>query len=95
MLAIAAYWLEQDPERVEPVLIAIRRRANWLADGKWQLGSPIAGLSGDYRWFLERKYGYKLYYRVEGDPPTVLSLIAVRHSRQRPLGASSLREGDT
>ncbi|MHB1004589.1 MAG: hypothetical protein ACYC3S_02980 [Chloroflexota bacterium] len=92
MLRIAAFWLEQDPERVEAVLTAIRRRSHWIANGKWELGNAIPGLARDYRWYLERTYGYKVYCRIDGDPPSLLSVIAVRHSRQHPLSASTLRQ---
>lgn len=91
LLRVATYWLEQDPERLEAVLNATRRRVRWIADDHWELGTPIVGLSRDYRWFLERRYGYKVYCRREGEPPSLLSVIAVRHGRQRPLSPSTLR----
>jgi plasmid stabilization system protein ParE len=88
---IADFWREQDRPKVRLVLEAIRHRANWLADGHAEIGTPIDGLPRAYRWYRERAYGYKLFYRLEGDPPARLSVITVRHGRQRPLKPSTLR----
>ena len=91
ILRIAAYWLERDPDRLSEVLATIRARADWIADNRHQSGRLVVGLPRSYRWYLERSYGYKIYYRVEGDPPETLSVITIRHSRERPLGPSTLR----
>jgi plasmid stabilization system protein ParE len=91
-LRITSYWLEQEPNLLPAVISAIRRRVAWIADGRHLMGTPIGEPGKSYRWYLEREYGYKIYYRVEGDPPNTLGVIAVRHGRQRPLKATTLRK---
>lgn len=88
---IAAYWQEQDPERLSAVVSTIRKRAAWIADGNYLLGARIGSEATNYRWSLEREFGYKIYYRVEGTPVESIAIIAVRHGRQRPLKPSTLR----
>ncbi len=90
-LRIAAHWQEQEPELLPAVISAIRRRVAWIADGNHLPGTPIGAEGRDCRWYLEREYGYKIYYRVEGDPPDSIGVIAIRHGKQRPLRSSTLR----
>ncbi|MHB1160808.1 MAG: type II toxin-antitoxin system RelE/ParE family toxin [Chloroflexota bacterium] len=92
-LRIAGFWLEQEPDLVPVVISAIRRRVAWIADGHHLMGTPIDGGEREgCRWYLEREYRYKIYYRIEGDPPDTMGIIAIRHGRQRPLKASTLRQ---
>jgi plasmid stabilization system protein ParE len=90
---IASFWLEQDRTKVRLVLESIYRRAGWLANGHSEVGTPIEGLPRSYRWFRDRTFGYKLFYRIEteGDVPARLASITIRHGRQRPLAAGTLR----
>jgi hypothetical protein len=90
-MRIAAFWMEQEPELLPAVVSTVRRRVAWIADGHHLLGTPVGEEAKGYRWQMEREYGYKIYYRIEGDPPDTLGVIAVRHSRQRPLNASTLQ----
>jgi plasmid stabilization system protein ParE len=90
-LRIAGFWLEQEPDLLPVVISAIRRRVAWIADGHHLLGFPIGDEAKGYRWQLEREYGYKVDYRIEGDPPDTLGVIAVRHGRQRSLKSSTLQ----
>ena len=89
---IAEYWANVNPDMLPAAMGAIYRRVEWLADGHHQAGVPVIGLSRDYRWYLERRYGYKIYYRLEQDPPDTISIIALRHGRERPLKLSTLRK---
>ena len=88
---IADYWQEQDPAKVAAVVRAIYLRVNWLADGRSQLGSPIAELPSMDRVYRERAFGYKIFYRIEGSPAEELSVLTIRHSRERPLRPSTIR----
>jgi plasmid stabilization system protein ParE len=88
---IADYWLERNPANVPNVVRAIYQRVSWLADGRPQLGAPIPGLPHTYRVYRERTYGYKVYYRVEDSHPDELSILTIRHSRERPLRPSTIR----
>lgn len=90
-LRITSFWLEQEPELLPSVISAIRERVAWIADGHCLLGTPIVDRPTSYRWYLEREYGYKIYCRIEGDPPDTIAVIAIRHGRQRPLKPSTLR----
>ena len=88
---IADYWLEHDPEVLPVAVRAIYQRVNWLADGNQQVGPPVTGLPRNYRVYRERRYGYKIYYRIEGTPTDLLAVLTIRHSRERPLSPSTLR----
>ncbi len=90
-LRIAGFWLDQEPDLLSTVIATIRTRVAWIANGHHLLGTPISDRTSNYRWYLEREYGYKIYYRVEGDPPDTLGVIAIRHGRQRPVKGSTLR----
>ena len=90
-LRITGFWLEQEPDLVPVVISSIRKRVAWIADGHHLSGTPIGGPLKDYRWYLERKYGYKIYYRIEGQPPNTIAVITIRHGRERPLKATALR----
>ena len=89
---ISDHWVERDPRKVRVVIGAIRQRVNWIADGHTEVGSPVKGMPANYHWYLERTYGYKIFYRAEGSPPTGIAVITVRHVRQRPLSPSTLRK---
>lgn len=91
-LRIASFWLEREPELLSAVISTIRERVTWIADGRHLLGAPIGDGPTSYRWYLEREHGYKIYYRIEGNPPDTVAVIAVRHGRQRPLKPSTLRK---
>ncbi len=91
-LRIASFWLEQEPGLLPSVISALRKRVAWIADGHHLLGTPIGNEAKSYRWHHEREYGYKIYYRIEGDPPDTVGVIAIRHGRQRPLKPSTLRK---
>ena len=91
-LRITSFWLEQEPGLLPAVVSALRKRVAWIADGHHLLGTPIGDEVKGYRWCLDREYGYKIYYRIEGDPPDTVGVIAIRHGRQRPLKASTLRK---
>ena len=88
---IESYWLQQNPAILPSVLYAILARATWIGDSHALIGSPVPGLRMTYRWQLERTYGYKVYYRVNGDPPTSVTIITIRHGLQRPLGPVAIR----
>jgi plasmid stabilization system protein ParE len=88
---IAAFWLDQEPDLLPVVIAAIRSRVGWIADGHFLSGAPIDEAKR-YRWYLEPRYGYKVYYRIEGAPAHTLAVIAIRHGRQRPLKGSTLRK---
>lgn len=88
---VSRHWMSRNPEAQPAVLHEIYRRVQWLADDHYKAGMAVSGLSHKYRWIIDRTYGYKIFYRVEGDPPQVLRVITLRHSRERPLKASTLR----
>jgi plasmid stabilization system protein ParE len=87
---IAAFWANVNPALLPEVLAALNVHAAWLASGNHLLGTRIVGLNDRYRSSLERRFGYKLFYRLEGDPPNTVAVFAIRHGRQRPLAASTL-----
>ncbi|MCL5958541.1 MAG: type II toxin-antitoxin system RelE/ParE family toxin [Chloroflexi bacterium] len=89
---IADYWLENNPANVAAVTAAVMGRVNWIADGHFHMGTPVKDLPNTYRSYLERAFGYKIYYRIEGKPPEGIAVISVRHARQRPLTPSTLRK---
>lgn len=91
-LRIAGFWLEREPDLLPSVISTLRKRVAWIAEGCHLLGTPIGDEARGYRWYLEPRYGYKIYYRIEGDPPDTMAVIAVRHGRQRPLRPSTLRK---
>ncbi len=87
---IATFWADANPALLPEVLAAINARVAWLAAGNHALGTQIGGLDPAYRFILERRFGYKIFYRLEGDPPTTIAVFAVRHGRQRPLNPATL-----
>lgn len=88
---IEKYWLEQNPAIIPSVMPAILARVTWIGDDHALLGSQVPELPATYRWQLERTYGYKVYYRVDGDPPTSITIITIRHGRQRPLNPATIQ----
>jgi hypothetical protein len=90
---IASFWLGHDRAKVGLVLESVYRRVNWLADGHSEIGTQIDGLPRSYRWFRDRTFGYKLFYRIEtdGDVPARLAIITILHGQQRPLAAGTVR----
>ena len=72
------------------VLAAVNRRVEWVANGNHLLGTRMGDLDPAYRYVLERRFGYKIYYRIEGEPPQAIAVFAIRHGRQRPLADPSL-----
>lgn len=88
---IAAYWVENDPDQLRPVLTAIYERIHWLADEHYLLGASVPGLPSTYRCYRERRYGYKIYYRLESKPTVTMSILTIRHGREHPLRPSTLR----
>jgi plasmid stabilization system protein ParE len=88
---IADYWIENDPDLLSTVIRAIYQRVSWLADGHDHLGTPVPGLPQNYRVYRERRYGYKIYYRLEGTPPDQLAVPTIRYGRERPLSPSTVR----
>jgi plasmid stabilization system protein ParE len=72
------------------VFAAINERVGWLASGRHLLGTQISGLDQNYRHVLDRRFGYKIFYRLEGEPPDTIAVFAIRHGRQRPLEAGTL-----
>ncbi|TAK27929.1 MAG: type II toxin-antitoxin system RelE/ParE family toxin [Chloroflexota bacterium] len=92
---IAEFWRDKDRTKVRAVIEAIRQRVAWLTDGHAELGSPMNDLPQSYRWYRERTFGYKIFYRTEGDPVTRIAIITIRHGRQRPLSPSTIRKRAT
>ncbi|MBI4320212.1 MAG: type II toxin-antitoxin system RelE/ParE family toxin [Chloroflexi bacterium] len=88
---IESYWLGQNPAILPSVLQAILARVTWIGDDHASIGSPVPELPTTYRSQLERAYGYKVSYRVNGDPPTSVTIITIRHAMQRPLSPSPIR----
>lgn len=88
---IESYWLQQNSAILPSVLRTILGRITWIGDGHALLGGPVDGLSTCYRCQLERTYGYKVYYRVNGDPPTNITIITIRHGLQRPLSPATIQ----
>jgi hypothetical protein len=89
-IQIARFWATANPDLAPDVFAAIDARIRWIAADHYLLGSRIAGLGPEFRVTLERRFGYKIYYRIEGSPPSMLALIAVRHGRQRPMRPATL-----
>jgi plasmid stabilization system protein ParE len=92
---IADFWLDRDPKRGVGVLEAIDRRVHWLADDRSHLGIPVPGLPPHRRWYLERRYEYKIYYRIVGEPLEDLLVLRIRSARQRPLGPPEITRTST
>jgi len=88
---IADFWLEHDPEILPVVVRAIYQRVNWLADGHQHIGPPVTGLPDNYRVYRERRFSYKIYYRIEGTPEERIAVLTIRHGRERPLRPSTIR----
>jgi plasmid stabilization system protein ParE len=86
-----AFWTDAQPARLPDVFAAINARILWLCQGNYLLGTQFTGLSPAYRSIVERRYGYRIYYRIEGDPPNTIAIIAIRHGRQRPVAGEALR----
>jgi plasmid stabilization system protein ParE len=81
---VAAFWNARDSELAGLVLATIEDRVGWLADDHFHLGVRVTRGAIDRRWYLERRYGHKIYYRVLGEPPDGFLVLRVRHARQRP-----------
>ena len=92
MRHIAVFWAQANPLLISAVMEAINTRIEWLASDNHLLGTPIKDLGPEYRSIVERRFGYRIYYRLEGQPVDTLAILAVRHGRQRPLRSSSLRQ---
>lgn|GEM_PF-6541948 len=91
---IFGYWEERDPEVAVAVVTTLTRRIHWLADDHYFAGKVVSDLPPAYRWYLQRRYGYKIFYRIEGDPTEVLLVIRLRHARQRPLNPVEIRPNE-
>jgi plasmid stabilization system protein ParE len=87
---IASFWAVANPAMLPEVLAAVNARVAWIASGNHLLGTRIGGLEQIYRNSLESRFGYKIYYRLEGDPPDTIAVFAIRHGRQRPLEPRTL-----
>lgn len=87
---VDAFWATREPKLAPTVLETIGRRILWLADAPFHLGTPAAGLPADHRYYLERRYGYKIYYRIVGNPPEALPVLRIRNARQRRLRSSEI-----
>ena len=84
------FWAADAPELFPDVHAAVRARVRWLAAGNHQLGRRIPHLGPEFRRVLERRFGYWIFYRLDGEPPHTLVVFAVRHGRQRPLRPRTL-----
>jgi plasmid stabilization system protein ParE len=92
---IAAYWQAVAPELTPQVFAALNERIGWLrSSNRHLLGTPLPDVGPRYRVARERRFGYALYYRVDGDPGERLTIVTIRHGRQRPLRAATIARLD-
>jgi plasmid stabilization system protein ParE len=91
LIEIEAFWTGIQPTQLPPVFAAISERVAWLCAGNYLLGPVVGGYGPEFRSVAERRFGFRIYYRVEGDPAHTIAILRVRHGRQRPLDADSLR----
>jgi plasmid stabilization system protein ParE len=91
LMWIEAFWTDAQPTLLPPVLTAISQRVAWLCAGNYLLGPEVEGYGPEFRSVAERRFGFRIYYRVEGDPAHTIAILRVRHGRQRPLDPASLR----
>ena len=87
---IARFWVVANSSLIPEVFAAIRSRILWLAAGNYLLGARIEGLGAEFRTVLEPRFGYRIYYRLEGDPVHTVTVLLVRHARQRPPRPSTV-----
>jgi hypothetical protein len=83
--------MENAPDLLPVVIQAVYQRVSWLADDHPFAAPAIPGLPDYYRVYRERRYDYKIYYRIDGTPPDRLSILTVRHTRERPPRPSTIR----
>lgn len=91
LVRIESFWLERNLAILPSVLRGLYARVTWIGNDHALLGVRVPDLPAAYRWQLERTYGYKIYYRVDGDPPTSITIITIRHGLQRLLSPATIR----
>jgi hypothetical protein len=88
-IAIDQFWSARAPHILTSVIQAINERAEWVSADNYLLGQRTPGLGPEHRSVLERRFGYRIYYRVHGDPPHTLTVYTIRHARQQPPRATT------